>query len=343
MKNIFKIIILLLIFAVAGVAWFSKDKIQGVIVSKQAVKQQEVPPAKINLVYSIRVNQLPAAVAFEKGIFKKYNLQVEAQEVLTNSVSVIASGKADVSLGSPNISLTSVIQGSELSWIGNVDNDQATVLVSTKELKDIKVVGVVSGPSAVQTTGMLGLLGIDTEKLTFENISDNKSKLVALKEKKVDAIHIAKPDWLIFKAKNNLSDEYKVILDSADFKEAQMPVSIIVRNEFLKNNPQVVESFVKALLEADVWIKNNKEDFITTLETHYPDVPPEDMKVEAELYFANIQNLEFAPTLEKGKQMLKLVEASNPKAKDYDLNNFINLGIVDSLKNSGFLANLGFK
>ncbi|MDD2822462.1 MAG: ABC transporter substrate-binding protein [Candidatus Daviesbacteria bacterium] len=334
MKKGLKIILPLLFVVIIGSLFFIKNSNTNTL---SAQKPPETVKPKITLVYSLRVNQLPVAIAFEKGLFDKYNLQVETTQVITNSVSVLSSGKADVSLGSPNISLTSVTQGSELSWIGNVNNDQGTVLVSTKTPANIKTVGVISGPSKVQTIGLLDLIKVNTENLIYQNFSDGKTKLTALKEKQVDAIHIAKPDWLIFKEKAGLSDEYKVLLDSASYKEAQMPVSIIVRNEFLKNNPQIVENFTKALIEADYWIKNNKEEFISILQKRYADVPPEDIKIEAELYFANIQNLEFSPTQEKGKEMLKLVTAANPKAKDYDINNFINTGIADSLKSSGFL------
>lgn len=341
MKKGLKIILPLLFIIAIGTFWLVKDKSQNTPPSNSP-KQQEVSKSKITLVYSLRVNQLPVAIAFEKGLFEKYNLQVEPVQVITNSVSVLASGKADVSLGSPNISLTSVVQGSELSWIGNVNNDQGTLIVSTKNPADIKTVGVINGPSKVQTIGMLDLIKVNTGKLTYQTLTDNKAKLIALKEKQVDVINIAKPDWLIFKGKENLSDEYKVLLDSANYKEAQTPVSIIIRNEFLKNNPQIVENFTKALIEANFWIKNNKEEFITILQKRYSDVPPEDIKIEGELYFSNIQNLDLAPNLEKGKEMLKLVEASNPKAKDYNLNNFINTSVVDSLRNSGFLNQFNF-
>jgi len=335
MKNSLRIIFPLFLVIVVGLLWFINSRSQN---TPPAPRPQEIAKQKITLVYSLRVNQLPVAIAFEKGLFDKYNLQVETTQVITNSVSVLSSGKADVSLGSPNISLTSVVQGSELSWIGNVNNDQGTVLISTKDPANIKTVGVINGPSKVQTIGMLNLINVKTDNLIYQNLSDSKTKLTALKEKQVDAIHIAKPDWLIFKEKSGLTDEYKVLLDSANYKEAQMPVSIIVRNEFLKNNPQIVENFTKALIEADYWIKNNKEEFISLLQKRYSDVPPEDIKVEAELYFANIQNLEFTPSLEKGKEMLKLVEDANPKAKDYDINNFINTNVADSLRSSGFLG-----
>ena len=338
MQRRIKFLIPLLLVLIVGIIGLNKDRIfqkaQQATVSSPSTQRFI---SKIVLVYSLRVNQFPAVVALEKGIFDKYNLYVEPVVANSNASSVIASGKADVTLGSPNTTLASAVQGSQLSWVGNINNDQGTLLVSIKDPKYIKKVGVVAGPSQAQTVGMLSLIDANTQNLAYQNLSDANSKLLALQQKQVDAIHIAKPDWIIYKRKNNLSDEFKVLLDSSDNSSVQMPVSIIVRNEFLKSNPKVVEDFTRSLIEANDWIRNNKEEFIKMLQKRYSDIPAEDIQIEGELYFDNIQNVQFEPTMEKGKEMLKLVEASNPQAKEYDLNNFINTSIATSLRNSGVL------
>lgn len=305
---------------------------------KPAVRQQSAPSSKIILTYSFtKANQMPVIVAVQKGLFKKYNLDVELQEVSKNVTSVLVTGKADIMLGTPNIALPAAVEGTELSWIGSVSNDQGTVLVSTKDAKNIKTAGVISGPAKVQTIGLLQLLGVNTENITFQEVSDNQSRLLAIKEKQVDTIHCPKADWLIFKRKANLTDEYKILLDSSLDPKIQMPIGIIVRSEFLKKNPESVTNFAKSLIEADNWIKDNKEDFTRLAEEHFADVPKEDIQIEAETYIQGLSSLQFSPTLEKGQDMLKLVVGANPKAKDYNLSNFISTDVSDSLKKSGFL------
>lgn len=341
MKKILIILFLILILGLGGGAFFVKSKSQ--VAPKP--KPTTAAASKIIVTYSfVKANQLPVVVAQEKGFFKKYNLDVKINQVNKNVAQVITSGKADVTLGTPNISLTAAVQGAGLSWVGSINNDQALVVVSTKPVVSIRSAGVITGPAKAQTIGLLELLGANTKNIVFQDVADNPTRLLALKEKQVDVIHAPKTDWLIFQKKNNLSsDEYKILLDSSTNKRFQLPIGIIVRNDYLSKNKITVENFAKALIEADFWIKNNKLEFIKTLGKRYSDTPKEDITIEAESYISTLKNLEFTPTPEKGNQMLKLVESVNPKAKDYNLNNFINTGVSDSLKQSGFIEKFNFK
>jgi ABC-type nitrate/sulfonate/bicarbonate transport system substrate-binding protein len=335
---LFLSLILIVLILVAGAYWVKMNK-------PDLEQKQPISPSKIILTYSFaKANQLPVIVAREKGFFKENNVEVEINQVATNATSVLASGKADVLLATPNIALPAVIEGSGLSWVGTINNDQHFVVVSTKNIKDIKTAGVIAGPGRAQTVGLLEFLGADIKNIQYQVVAGNQERLLALQQKQVDVIHTPKADWLNFKRKADLSDEYGILLDSSDEKKVQTPIGIIVRNEFLNNNKGTVESFVKALLEADSWINNksNQEEFVRLLEKNFSDVPKEDILVEAESFTSTLEGLEFTPNLEKGKEMLKLVEASNPKAKDYDLGSFINTEISTSLKNSGFLSQLGF-
>lgn len=331
---------LLSLVIIIGGLWVAKDRLQG----QPQPKPTESSPSKIVLAISfVKANQMPIIVASEKGFFKKYNLDVEIKQVEKNVTQVIASGNADVTLSTPNISLAAVVAGSPLSWIGSVNSDQATVLVSIKDPKNIKTVGVISGPARAQTLGMLTLLGINPENLTIQEVSDNQARLRAIQTKQVDAIHVPKPDWLIFKKQANLSDEYKILLDSSTNPKAYMPIGITVRNDFLKSNKQTVENLAKALLEADFWILNNKDEFITLAQKSFSDMPADDAQIQAESYLGTLSSLQFTPTLEKAEQMLDLVKVNNLAAGDYNVENFMSLTIADSLTESGFLAQLGFK
>lgn len=340
MKRGLQVLIVLLLILAAGTGfWYIKSQPQNAPSANQT-RLTEAPALRVVLAYSFaKANQLPVIVAEKKGFFKKNNLQVEIKQVSKNVASVVASGQADIAIGTPNIFLSAAVEGAGLSWIGSINNDQALAVVSTKNIKNIKTAGVISGPAKAQTIGLLKYLDVNTDKITYQEVAGNPERLLALQQKQVDVIHVPKTDWLIFKRKAALSDEYKILLDSSVDKKVQMPISIIARNDYLKNNKTATESLAKALMEANDWIKNeeNKEGFIEILQERYPDSSPEDVTIEAESYISTLAGLEFAPSKEKGQEALNIVAASNPKAKDYNLNNFIDTSITDSLKNSGFL------
>lgn len=338
------IIVAVIIISLLGIALLSSK----FLTSKQAASSQAVKPGpttasvpKLTLAYSFtKANQLPVAVAIQKGLFKKYNVDVDIKEVSKNVTSVLTAGQANVILSTPNIALPAAVVGAKISWIGSINNDQATVVVSSKDLKNIKTIGVITGPSRAQTIGLLNLIKVSTAKLTVQELADNQAKLIALKEKQVDAIHVAKPDWLIYKKNAKLSNEYKILFDSSTNSKAWMPISIIVRNEFLQNNKEVVENFAKALLEADAWIQKNPEEFTKMIEERFTDISKEDIDIQTHSYLDTLDNLQFAPTIEKGQEMLDLVKVDNKAASDYKVENFIAPGIADSLTKSGFLTQL---
>jgi len=339
-----KLAILLFLLLALGASFSLKDKFyQKSKPIPQKQEKQTLAPSKIVVAYSfVKANQMPVIVAKEKGLFKKYNLDVEIKQVPKNITSVMVAGKADIMLGTPNVALAAVVEGTKLSWVGTVNNDSTIVMLSNKEPNDIKIVGVISGPNKIQSIGLLNLININTNNLIFQEISDNQAKLVAFKEKQVDSIYVQKPDWLIFKKKASLSDDYKIILDSSNNKKAQTPIGIIVRNELLKNNKKAVVNFSKALIEADYWILKNKDGFIKLAEKHFSDMPKEDAKIQTEVYYDTLIGLEFIPTLAKGEEMLNFVSSSNPKAKDYNLTQFVSREISDSLKKEGFLDKFKF-
>lgn len=324
------LVFLFLIIALAS-SFLLRDKLK-------PEEKQKPAASKIILTYSfVKANQMPVIVAKEKGLFKKYNIDVDIKEVDKNVTSVITSGKADIMIGTPNIALTAAVAGQDLLWIGSINNDQSLVVISTKDIKNISSAGVITGPARAQTIGLLKLLNVDTENITFKDVGGNQERLIALEQKQVDVIHAPKTDWLIFKQKAGLSNEYKVLLDSAADERAQLPIGIMVRGEFLKNNKEAVEGFTKALIEANNWIENNKEGFIKLAEKHFSNMPKGDAAIHAKAYTDTLSGLEFTPATEKGNKMLNLVTAANPKAKDYNINNFISTEISDSLKKSGFL------
>ncbi|MFA6454121.1 MAG: ABC transporter substrate-binding protein [Microgenomates group bacterium] len=338
------ILIPLFLTLAAGIIWVLNVQFQPKP-SASLLKSAEDTPQKLILTYSFaKANQLPVIVAQGKGLFNKYNIAVDIQQVPKNVTSMLVSGKADIMLGTPNIALSAVVEGSKLSWIGSVNNDQALVVIATKNLKDIKTAGIIAGPGRAQAIGLLNNLGLDINKISYQELAGNPERLLALQQKQVDVTNVPKPDWLNFKKKANLGEEYKILLDSSFEPEAQIPIGIIVRNEYLEQNKSSVESFVKALLEADYWMKdlNNKKELAEILQKHYPDMSPEEITVEIDSYLPTLTNLQFTPTKEKGEASLKIIAASNPKAKDYNLNDFINTKIADSLKAAGFLTKLGF-
>jgi len=337
--KIFLALLVILIFA----GFFAKGKFTSPL--KQAIEPKITQPSysKVNLAVQHMARQIPAIVALKKGFYKKYQLEVNYIQVPKNLTSVLVSGKADAAVTSVNTSLSAAVENAPISWIGTVNNSATRLLVSTKEINEIKTVGIISGVDRVQVSSLLKFAGADTTNMTFQQFADVSAKQIALKGKKIDAITADKADWTIFKKKFNLPDEYKILLDSSVDKKLSLPVGIVVRNEFLKNNQKAAENLAKALIEADYWITKNPEEYRKLLKEEYKkDLPEDYIETHASVYLETLKGLEFAPSLEKAQDMQRLVETPDSKNKANDLNNFVNTTISDSLKIEGFLDQFKF-
>ncbi|MDD2822461.1 MAG: ABC transporter substrate-binding protein [Candidatus Daviesbacteria bacterium] len=345
-KNIAVVVGILLILLV-GAYIFGKNKLipsSSVTQQDQSLVTTNNTPSKMTLITTnVKSNQIPIVVALKKGFFQKYNIETNIEEVPKNSLQVLVSGKADAILITPNIALAAAVEGAEISWIGTVNNNNNWVVVSNKNIQEIKSMGVLSGLDKVNSLSLLQLLKVNTDNIQFQELADTQTKLTALKEKQVDSVGVAKTDWLLFKKKFNLSDDYQIILDSSVNQDAALPIAVIARNGFLEDK-KTSENFIQALVEADYWIKNkeNKEELIKLISEFYPNMPSDDAVVYADVYLSTLAGLNPIPDIKKGENILKLINNINPKARDYDINKFVSTKIITSLKESGFLNQFNF-
>lgn len=343
-----KIIAVVIILILTGVLFFIKNN-QGILPAQNKDKvvsqASPVPLQKINLVLTSSIsNQIPVVIAFKKGLFSKYNLDANIQLVPKNSIQALASGGGDAIIITPVLALSAAVEGVNLSWVGTVNNNNNWVVASSKDPQKITSMAVLSGLDKLNSMGLLKLLNLDVDKITFEEVADTPSKLMTLKEKKIDSVGVAKTDWLIYKRKANLSDDYKLILDSTSNFEAALPVVIVMRSDFLNSNKDASLNFAKAMIEADAFIKNenNNEELIKLMTEYYPDLAREDVQVYLQMYQTTLGGLDFMPNQQKGEELLKQLANINSKAKDYDIKNFVTTEIYNNLKGSGFIEQFKF-
>lgn len=347
MKKTPLILVIFLLILVSLIFWWSSTRVQENISIKQT-SNNSFPTksfSKINIVANnVKSNQIPIIVALKKGFFEKYNIEPNIEEVLKNSLQPLTAGKSDVILQTPNITLAAAIEGSPISWVSTFNNNNNWVIVSTKSNQNIKSMGVLSGLDRVNSLGLLNLLRIDPNDIQFQEISDTQTKLLAFKEKQIDSIGVAKTEWLIFKKKYNLSDQYQIILDSSINEKAALPMIVVMRNDFIKNNQIPAQNFIKALIEANFWIKNkdNKEELTKIFSEYYQNMPLEDAAIYTDLYQTTLPGLNIIPNSEKGEEVLKVLTGINPKAKEYNIKDFISTEITSALKESGFIDQFSF-
>ncbi len=262
-KKLFKYLYLLLIGGVIalliGYFWLSQ-------------KQQKltVPVEKIN--FGVELSLLPAMVwiAERNGYFKEEGLDVNIKGFDSGRSALRAMLDEGAELNMVTVAQTPFVFNSFKR------DDYAMISVMVFSNNDVKVVGRkdrgVEVPSDLRnkrvgvTKGSTGhyfislFLSKHGLKLSDVDIFDFKATELpeALADRKVDAICTWEPN--ISKAKKLLGKNAREFFETDLFRE---DFYFVVKKDFIKNHPEALKRFLKAMEKAETFIDRNREEAIT--------------------------------------------------------------------------------
>jgi NitT/TauT family transport system substrate-binding protein len=288
----------------------------------------------------------PIWVAYEAGLFKKYGLSANLQ-LLTPQVSAqaVISEEADFYTDGPDL-INARLHGGQVKYFGGTIQQLVFQIWAAKEIKTIqdlkgKAIGV-STPRAALDTAVRETLkknGLvpdrDVQVLYLQNVP---AILSAILGGKVMAGGLSAPNTV--KAKDA---GLNLLVDIGKLNIPAFQVAYGATEKFLRNNPNTVYAFLKAIAEGVVMsrqeptaakkaiAKYGKIDDAPTIDGTYDQFAP---------YWA--MSLAVRPEALKG-QFDYIDEKEFPKVKNADPKDFYDNSFVDALTKSGFLKNLGMK
>jgi NitT/TauT family transport system substrate-binding protein len=288
----------------------------------------------------------PIWVAYEAGLFKKYGLNASLQ-LLTPQVSAqaVISEEADFYTDGPDL-INARLHGGQVKYFGGTIQQLVFQIWAAKEIKTIqdlkgKAIGV-STPRAALDTAVRETLkknGLapdrDVQVLYLQNVP---AILSAILGGKVMAGGLSAPNTV--KAKDA---GLNLLVDIGKLNIPAFQVAYGASEKFLRNNPNTVYAFLKAIAEGVVMsrqeptaakkaiAKYGKIDDAPTIDGTYDQFAP---------YWA--MSLAVRPEALKG-QFDYIDEKEFPKVKNADPKDFYDNSFVDALTKSGFLKNLGMK
>lgn len=293
--------------------------------SKVSDSSKEPALTKINVGRSIDPGRsLPVLVSEQKGIFKKYNLDVESQVVNKGIDAALISGQIDVVNDAVVTFLAAAVKGADLKLVGMTLQVDPYYIVSNTTKENIRTVAVnrLGGQDYYQTINSLRLLGVDVSKVTFIISGEYAGKYPLLLRGDVDTAGY-QPIADYFKIEDQFKkDGIKLLLNRTDNPNAYYPIGIVTRGDYIKKNPETVKNFVLALKEAVEYARSHKADSIKILMTEY-----QLKELEANLIYTNFiastNNVEIKPRIDYLKTLLDDMSVEIKEAPKYDLNNFI--------------------
>jgi NitT/TauT family transport system substrate-binding protein len=286
----------------------------------------------------------PMWVGVDKGLFKKYNIDINMLQVRNGQVSLTALMSGDVQAFWPAISsvLSGVSGGAKIGCIASPFNRIARELVVRKEVESLaglreKIVGVqsIGGGFWLQTMIVLDRLGVDPDKngLKMRVIGDEPTILQALLASNIDAAVITFASAAVAKRAGLRS-----LANTAELKVPYQGTGICTRSDRIVNSPDLMLRLTKGMVEAVAFIHEprNKREVMAVLKKNLRLATDED----AERSYNSLRlvsTLDISPDPEAWRNIQRYVSRVTPKVAQVDINQIINVSFVKNLEESGFL------
>ncbi|HET9915796.1 MAG TPA: ABC transporter substrate-binding protein [Candidatus Binatia bacterium] len=298
----------------------------------------------IRIAYSgVSASGTPVWLAKEEGIFAKHGLEADLVAVRSApiQVSALVSNEVQFVRGSASSMLSAAAQGAKLKIILSLFAERASydflVGPSITKPSDLrgKKVGVQDFSGLLWSLTMLSLrdMGLDPQKdnISIQAIGDSTVIAQSLASgiingAALDKLQSARLQTLGVKTLLDLS---KIALPSSPFMCAE---------SFVQKNPQTIENFVKAMIEASAFMRANHERGVALLQKY--------IKVDrqlAELGYKFLLNdlTSYTFVTPKGlKTAQDIIALRDPKIRNFNVEDLLDQRILAKVVKSGYVEEI---
>ena len=296
---------------------------------------------QIKIAYSgVSAAGTPLWLAKEEGILAKHGLEADLVAVRSAPLQVTAlvSNEVQFVRGSVSSMLTAAAQGAKLKILFSLLAERASYdflvspsIIQPRDLRGKKV-GVQDFSGLLWTLTMLSLreMGLDPQRdnINIQAIGDSSVIAQSLATGIIDAapldkLQSARLQGLGIKVLYDLS---RIPFPSSPFMTAE---------SFIQKNPQTVENFIKALIEASVIMRAQKERGLAVLQRH--------IKTDRQLAEIGYKNLledltSYTFISVKGlKTVQEIIALRDPKIAKFNVEDLLDQRILQKIVQSGYV------
>lgn len=207
-------------------------------------------------------------VAKQKGFFDKHGLNVEVTNFTSGkkALDAVLGGGADIATTAEAPTTAAALSNQPIAFLARIEYSDLKTLTrkaaGINTLADLKgkKIGFTAGTGGeVYTTNLLKKAGLTTSDVELTNIPPH-GLAAALAAGSIDAYNTWEPH--IFNGKKALGDEAREIDTKGIYAET---FNLVVLQDYLAKNKGTTERFLKAAIEAEAWIKANREEAIAVV------------------------------------------------------------------------------
>lgn len=304
------------------------------------VAAQQLKPIRVSL--SLGSAQLPIWTARDAGLFAKHGLNAEllGLQAASRQIQLLLAGDTLAASLSGTIPIRARIEGAEISIMMGLLNSFTLSVISVPEIKkpsDLKgrVIGVgsIGGSPTLLTQRLLKKWGLESD-VKFLATGGYVESIAAMEKRRVHAAVLDPPRAYIGK-KNfgfielaNLGQEFKYAT-----------TVIAARENQLRKERETFGQFAKAVIEGIHLVKTNKEFAVKVLGKMLRSSDREILEETYRVFSALYEKAPY-PALEGIQPILDEIVLQNPKAKNYQPEDFVDTSTVKQLEQSGFIASV---
>ncbi len=230
---------------------------------------------EVNLGYFPNLSHAPAMIGLDKEIF---NENLEGIDINTSTfpdgsvfMDSLLTGKIDIGYVGPGPMLNRYVQGGELVLISNASEGENVLIVrediEINDLKDLEGKTVATASTGCTHDLLLRRmlkekgLAVEENNGTVKRMAQKPAATMGLlKQKQIEATVVSEP-WASLMESEGVG-KVKVEANEVPW-DGKLPATVlVVRKEFLEENPEIVENFIKGHEESIDFINNNKEDVV---------------------------------------------------------------------------------
>ena len=299
---------------------------------------------QIKVAYSgVSAAGTPLWLAKDEGVFTKHGLEAELVTVRSApiQVSALVSNEVQFVRGSVSSMLTAAAQGAKLKILFSLFAERASydflVSPSITRASDLrgKKIGVQDFSGLLWTLTMLSLreLGLDPQKdnINIQAIGDSTVIAQSLASGLIDGAALDKLQSVRLQGLG-----VKVLLDLSRIAFPSSP--FMSAESFIQKNPEVVEKFIKALIEASTIMRAQKERGLAVLQKH--------IKADRQLAEIGYKNLleDLTPytfiTVKGLKTVQEIIALRDPKIAKFNVEDLLDQRILKKIVESGYVDDI---
>ncbi len=288
-------------------------------------------------------SSVPFWIAKDAGLFKKYGLDVELIFIngSTRGIQSLIAGDLDFTGAVGTSAINGKLAGGDIKIIDSMVNTLPYYLVgkpdikSPEELRGKIAATHIPGTSADFAMRLaLRRYGIGYTDIKALTVGGSPARIAAVLKGQVDFTVVTEPGMIKGKEAG-----LKVIVDMAKLHIPFQFTCGVTTTRMIREHPDEVLNFVKAMADAIHYDKTHKEEVIRIMQKY---TRSNDRKMLEGSYdaYKNFLVDDTYPTLEGLKDTLEVQAAWDPKASSANASDFVDLQFVDQLKKSGFIDQL---